>query len=93
VPAPPPPAPVLSPQVSEEERLTKEVNARLGRAERVIEQIDPARLDEDHRQMFASIQDYVSKAREAISNKDLPRAGVLSEKASTLADELAATTR
>lgn len=92
-PTPPPEPRVLSLQVDDEARLTNEVNARLGHAGRVIDQIDPKRLASDHREMFASVQDFLAKAKEALVNRDLPRAAVLSDKAAKLADELAAATR
>jgi len=89
-PVPSLPLPVLSPQVEDEERVASDVTARLGYAGRVIDHIDPHRLSPDQREMFASIRDFVSKARDALSIRDYPRADVLSEKASTLANELAA---
>lgn len=94
-PAHPPsvPLPVLSPQVDDEERVASDITARLGHAGRVIDHIDPHRLSPDQREMFASIRDFVSKARDALSSRDYPRAEVLSEKASTLANELATAAR
>jgi hypothetical protein len=81
---------VLAPQVDDEAQVTSHVTARLGHAGRVVDRIDVTKLSPDQREMFASIRDFVSKARDALSSKDYPRAEVLSEKASTLADELAA---
>jgi hypothetical protein len=83
------PPPVLSPKVDDEARVTSHVTARLDQAGRVIDQIDPAKLSPDQREMVVWIREFVSKAKDALSNKDYPRAEVLSEKASTLARELA----
>ncbi|HET7874181.1 MAG TPA: hypothetical protein VFN71_01545 [Methylomirabilota bacterium] len=75
--------------MADEARLEKEVNARLERASRIVDRIDPARLGKDHREMLTALLDFVTRAKEALSSRDLPRADVLSDKAVKLADELA----
>ena len=86
----PPPAPVVSPRTEDEDRVTREVSERLAQARRLVAQIDPAKLAGDQREIFTNIQDFLVKAGEALSAKDLPRARILADKASKLADDLAA---
>jgi hypothetical protein len=81
---------VVSPRVEDEERMTREVKVRLTEARRRVGQIDPGKLIGDQREIFASIQDFLAKAEEAITAKDLPRAQVLADKAQKLADDLVA---
>jgi hypothetical protein len=80
---------VLSPREPGGNGVTQEVHARLAHTEKIIAQIDPGGLTQDRREIYAGIQDFVVKAKEALSAKDLPRARNLAEKASTLADDLA----
>jgi len=87
----PPPAPVVSPRTEDEDRVTREVSERLAQARRLVAQIDPAKLAGDQREIFTNIQDFLVKAGEALSAKDLPRARILADKASKLAGDLAAT--
>ena len=86
----PAPPPVVSPRLDNEEQATRDVNARLAYAGRLIDQIDPVRLAKEQREMLSGIQDFISKAVEALQAKDLPRAHMLADKASKLADDLAA---
>ncbi len=88
-PAPPSSPPVVSPRVDNEEKATREVNARLARAGQVIDQIDSGKLAKEQREVFSSIRDFISKASEALQAKDVPRAQILADKASKLADDLA----
>jgi hypothetical protein len=87
----PPPTPVVSPRTEDEDRVTREVSERLAQARRLVAQIDPAKLAGDQREIFTNIQDFLVKAGEALSAKDLPRARILADKASKLAGDLAAT--
>jgi hypothetical protein len=64
------------------------VSTRLAQARRLVGQIDPAKLAGDQREIFTNIQDFLVKAEEALSAKDLPRARILADKASKLADDL-----
>jgi hypothetical protein len=90
-----PPAPpiVLSPEVSQEEedRLKQEAKSRIDEAERIVQQIDRARLAKDQRGTFLTIQSFLSKAREALSVDDFLRAFNLADKAQILAHELLST--
>lgn len=81
--------PHVAPRVDNEERVAREISARLVRAGQVIEQIDPAKLAKEQREMFSGVQDFISKATEALQAKDVPRAQILADKASKLADDLA----
>jgi hypothetical protein len=76
-----------------EEQAMREVTARLARAERVMEQIDPGRLVKEQREMYSGIRDFIAKAQDAIQAKDVPRAQILADKASRLAEDLALKTR
>jgi hypothetical protein len=93
--APTKPAPAARPQVvavrvPDADRIAQEVEQRVARAQEIIDKIDTAKLSRDQREILSSIQDFVLKARDAYQTKDMPRAQVLSEKASKLADDLAA---
>jgi hypothetical protein len=81
---------VVSPRVEDEDRVTREVRGRLIEARRRVAQVDPARLAGDQREIFASIHDFLAKAEEAITARDLPRAQILADKARKLAEDLAA---
>jgi hypothetical protein len=86
----PTPAPVVSPRIQDEDRVSREVSERLAEAKRLVARIDPARLAGDQRDIFTSIQDFLVKADEALQARDLPRARILADKASKLAGDLAA---
>jgi hypothetical protein len=89
-PAPAPPPPVVAARVPNEDQIAQEVNQRVAKAQEIIEKIDAAKLNRDQREILSSIKDFVTKAREAYQTRDMPRAQVLAEKASRLADDLAA---
>jgi len=87
----PPPPPVLSPQVGgqeDEERLKQEASGRIEKAEHMVKQIDQQKLAKEQQETFLTIQSFLSKAKEALSIKDFPRAFNLADKAQVLADEL-----
>ena len=92
-PAPAPPPPVVAVRVPHEEQIAEEVTQRVTRAQEIIDKIDAAKLSRDQREILSSIQDFVTKARDAYQTKDMPRAQVLAEKASRLADDLAASVK
>ena len=85
------PPPVLSPEVGqqEEERLSRAASARIEGAERIVRQIDQARLAGNQQEMLSTVQSFLAKAKEAISAKDFQRAYNLADKAQLLAEELA----
>src|SRR5262249_32532191 len=92
VPAPSPtpqsPPPVVAARVPHEDQVAQEVSARLTRTQDVVGKIDPSKLNRDQREIYSGILDFIAKAKEAYQAKDMPRAQVLAEKASKLADDL-----
>jgi uncharacterized protein with von Willebrand factor type A (vWA) domain len=96
-PAPPPPAkreslppPVLTPQVGrgDEDRLLREANERIQKAEQTVQQVDQKRLVKDQQETYATIQSFIANAREAASARDFLKANNLAEKAQILAEDL-----
>jgi hypothetical protein len=88
-PVPPPPPPVVAARVPHEDQVAQEVNTRLAKTQEIISKIDGTKLSRDQRVIFSSIQDFLTKAKDAYQAKDMSRAQVLAEKASKLADDLA----
>jgi hypothetical protein len=86
---PPAPPPIITSRVANEEQLTREVNARLAKVSEIVDRIDPSKLTRDQRELFSGIQDFQSKARAALSIRDVPQAQILAEKALGLASTLA----
>lgn len=84
-----PPAPQVSPRVDNPQGAERDVQARLAHVAQVIDQIDPSKLASEQRQTLSSVQDFVTKATEALRAKDTARAKILADKASRLADDLA----
>ena len=91
-PAVPPAAPprVLGQQVSseDEKRIQGDAQRRIDRTERLVKQIDQRRLIGDQHQNLLTVQSFLVKAREALSEKDVQRALTLADKAFLLAEEL-----
>jgi hypothetical protein len=67
----------------------RDVKARLARADEVMGQIDSSKLGNEQQEMLSGLKDFISKATEALRARDVPRAQVLADKASRLADDLA----
>jgi hypothetical protein len=86
---------VLSPQVGGEEevRLSREVRTRLEGAEKAVGQIDHKRLGAPQLETYATIQSFLTKAREAMTVRDYQRALTLADKAQTLATDLSRASR
>jgi hypothetical protein len=89
---PAPDSPVLVPEVRDDdrERVRQVVGDQLRRAARVIDQVNPATLPADQKDMYVSLLNYVSKAHTALEQEDLAGAQILADKASRLAGSLAA---
>jgi hypothetical protein len=91
-PAVPPAAPprILGQQVSseDEKRIQGDAQRRIDRTERMVKQIDQRRLIGDQHQNLLTVQSFLVKAREALSEKDVQRALTLADKAFLLAEEL-----
>ncbi len=89
-PTPPlPPAPQVSPHIDNEDQAVRDVKTRLARAGEVMGQIDSSKLGQEQQEMLSGLRDFISKAAEALRARDVPRAQVLADKASRLADDLA----
>jgi hypothetical protein len=88
-PAVPPPR-ILGQQVSseDEKRIQGDAQRRIDRTERLVKQIDQRRLIGDQHQNLLTVQSFLVKAREALSEKDVQRALTLADKAFLLAEEL-----
>ena len=94
--APPAPSPrILGQQVSseDEKRIQGDAQRRIDRTERLVKQIDQRRLIGDQHQNLLTVQSFLVKAREALSEKDVQRALTLADKAFLLAEELAKVVR
>ena len=91
-PAAPPASPprILGQQVSseDEKRIQGDAQRRIDRTERLVKQIDQRRLIGDQHQNLLTVQSFLVKAREALSEKDVQRALTLADKAFLLAEEL-----
>jgi hypothetical protein len=88
-----PPAPqprILGQQVSseDEKRIQGDAQRRIDRTERLVKQIDERRLVGEQHQNLLTVQSFLVKAREALSEKDVQRALTLADKAYLLAEEL-----
>jgi hypothetical protein len=84
-----PPAPQVSPQIDNEDQAVRGVRAQLIRANEVVAQADPAKLGSEQQEMLSGLKDFITKAAEALRVRDVPRAQVLADKASRLAEDLA----
>ena len=87
---PAPPPRILGQQVSSEDerRIQGDAQRRIDRTERLVKQIDQRRLIGDQQQNLLTVQSFLVKAREALSEKDVQRALTLADKAFLLAEEL-----
>jgi hypothetical protein len=87
---PAPPPRILGQQVSseDEKRIQGDAQRRIDRTERLVRQIDQRRLIGDQHQNLLTVQSFLVKAREALSEKDVQRALTLADKAFLLAEEL-----
>jgi len=79
---------LITPQVANDEQAVRDVNARLARANQLVAQIDATKLNSDQQEMLSGLRDFISKANEALQAHDVPRAQMLADKASRLADDL-----
>ena len=88
-PAPSPPPPLITPRVANDEQAVRKISARLARANELVAHIDATKLSSDQQEMLSGLRDFISKANEALQAHDVPRAQMLADKASRLADDLA----
>lgn len=94
-PAPQPPLPPLLPQLSdaEERRLHDRATRALEEAERAAQGVRPDELEPSGRETLASIQSFLTQARQALAGRDYERANTLARKAETLAKDLRTSAR
>ena len=86
----PPPAPLPLPQLSleKDDQLREEAKGKVEGAERIVKQIDQNRLAKEQQDTFLTIENFLLKAKEALTVKDFLRAFNLADKAQILAEEL-----
>ena len=82
---------MLSPEVEDEQRMRRDAQNRIEGTERLVRQIDQKKLVGEQQQNLLTIQSFLTKAKEALSARDLQRAFTLADKAYLLADELSRT--
>lgn len=90
---PPAAAPqLLSPDIAEQhkDRIESDVTAMIEHTEELVARVHLSRLTTQQSETYSTIQSFISKAREAIQEKDMPRAQNLAEKAHALAQDLPA---
>ncbi|HXJ83511.1 MAG TPA: hypothetical protein VMS64_33095 [Candidatus Methylomirabilis sp.] len=72
--------------------MRRETQSRIDGAERLLQDIDPKKVAERRQEQdLLTIQSFLSKAKEALSARDVQRAFTLADKALLLADELSRT--
>lgn len=87
--------PQLSPQVGQDEadRLRQGAESRIRATEQIINPIDQKKLAPQQQETMLTIQNFLSKAKEALAVKDFPRAFNLADKAKILAEGLSTAPR
>lgn len=73
--------------------MQRQAQTRIDETERLVRRIDQKKLVGDQHQNFLTIQSFVTKAKEALSQRDVQRAFTLADKARLLAEELSRKTR
>lgn len=68
--------------------MGNEVTSKIRHAEQLVARVDFKTLTTQESETFAAIQTFLSKAKEALQEKDMPRALNLAEKAEALAQDL-----
>ena len=89
--APEPETPLLlSPALADEhkDRMESEVTMKLRDTEQLVAKIDHKHLTTQQSDTFTAIRNFISKAKEALHEKDMPRAMNLADKAQALAQDL-----
>jgi hypothetical protein len=81
---------LLSPTIADEhkDKMESEVTTKIRRTEQLVAKVDLKQLTEQQSETLSTIQSFLSKAKDALHQKDMPRALNLAEKAQTLAQEL-----
>lgn len=89
--APEPETPLLlSPAMADEhkDRMESEVTMKLRDTEQLVARVDHKNLTTQQSETFTAIRNFISKAKEALHEKDMPRALNLADKAQALAQDL-----
>ena len=81
---------LLSPTIADEhkDKMESEVTTKIQHAEQLVATVDLPQLTAQQSETLSTIQSFLSKAKEALQQKDMPRALNLADKAQTLAREL-----
>jgi hypothetical protein len=84
------PPPLLVPAIADEHkaRLEREVASRIRQTERLVAGVNQRLLTTQQSETFLTIQSFLAKAKEALDQRDVPRALNLAEKAQALAEDL-----
>jgi len=91
---PKPPEPetplLLSPAIADErkDKIESEVTTKIRHTEQLVATVDLRHLTSQESETFTAIQSFLSKAKEALHEKDMPRALNLAEKAEALVQDL-----
>lgn len=89
-PAPASSPPLLSPDPTGDQQ-EQDAWQKIELAEQLVTHVNQTQLTKEQRDTFLTIQNFLSKAKEALAVNDLPRALTLAQKAHTLAAELPTT--
>jgi hypothetical protein len=86
---------LLAPAMAEEHRdkMESDVTTMIQDTEQLVARVHLNRLTTQQSETFSTIQSFLSKAKEALHQKDTPRALNLAEKAQTLAHDLPSSPR
>ena len=81
---------VLAPSITDErkDKIENEVTTKIRRTEQLVATVDSRHLSSQESETFTAIQSFLSKAKEALHEKDMPRALNLVDKAQALAQDL-----
>jgi hypothetical protein len=83
---------LLSPEMAQhrQDKIENDVTAMIEHTEQLVARVHLSRLTSQQTETFSTIQSFISKAKEALQQKDMPRALNLAEKAEALAQDLPA---
>lgn len=82
--------PVLTPEISEKEngQMIEDFTTRVKETEKLLTKINQTALTKEQQDTLVTVQNFLSKAKEAFAQKDYPMALNLAEKAHTLTSEI-----
>lgn len=81
---------LLSPTITDDhkDKMETEVTTKIRHTEQLVANVDQKQLTAEQNETLSTIQSFLSKAKDALQQKDMPRALNLAGKAQTLAQEL-----